>query len=345
VTQWQAAEIPSHFWVQVFPHSLGPILKSWFIHEETRRQTSDWQTLAAQFCKDFSFTSKYPELELVLQKIKELLFTTNSNKRSNFVVCPKHTQELQTKLHLPLTEKPIECYQISKDSESLDELEELRNLAIKETEGNREIQNTIPSQTDSSYNHPLKLCKLNIGTEEQPKIAMVGDYWDEKTSQEIQSLLREYEDLFPKTFSELKGIKGVMGEMKIELKPGSKPVRHRPYHLNPRVKEKVKKEIDKMLEAGLIFAVEEAEWVSPIVIQSKKDTEDIRVCVDYRSLNSACVHDPFPTPFTDEVLEQVAGKEAYSFTDGFSGYHQVRIVEEDKERPLSLQNGDLLHTM
>jgi hypothetical protein len=44
------------------------------------------------------------------------------------------------------------------------------------------------------------------------------------------------------------------------------------------------------------------------------------------------VHDPFPTPFTDEVLEQVAGKESYSFTDGFSGYHQVRIVEEDKNK-------------
>jgi hypothetical protein len=66
-------------------------------------------------------------------------------------------------------------------------------------------------------------------------------------------LLREYEDLFPKTFSELKGIKGAMGEMKIELKPGSNPVRHRPYRLNHRVKKKVKKEIDKMLEDGLIY--------------------------------------------------------------------------------------------
>jgi hypothetical protein len=144
--------------------------------------------------------------------------------------------------------------------------------------------------------------------------------------------LREYEDLFPKTFSELKGIKGVMGEMKIELKLGSKLVRHRTYRLNPRVKEKVKRETDKMLEAGLIFAVEEAEWVSPIVIQSKKGTKDIRVCVDYRILNSSCVHDPFPTPFTDEVLEEVVGKESYSFTDGFSRYHQVRIVEEEKNK-------------
>ena len=60
--------------------------------------------------------------------------------------------------------------------------------------------------------------------------------------------------------------------------------------------------------------------------------EEIRVCVGYRSLNFACVHDPFPTPFTNEVLEQVVGKEAYSFTDGFSRYHQVRIAEEDKRK-------------
>jgi hypothetical protein len=74
-------KIPSLFWVQVFPHSLGQIPKSWFIHEETRRQTSDWRTLATQFCKDFSFTSKYHELERVLQNIKELIFISNHDKR------------------------------------------------------------------------------------------------------------------------------------------------------------------------------------------------------------------------------------------------------------------------
>jgi hypothetical protein len=72
-----------------------------------------------------------------------------------------------------------------------------------------------------------------------------------------------------------------------------------------------------MLEAGLIFVVEEEEWVRPIVIQIKKGTEDIRVCVDYISLNSTCVHDPFPKPFIDEVLEQVVGKEAYSLQMDF----------------------------
>ena len=107
VTQWQVAEIPSLLWVQVFPHSLGPLPKTWFIHEETRIQTSDYRTLAAQFCKDFSFKSKYLEIELILQKIKELLFTANNYKRSYFVVCSRHTKEFQTKLHLSVTGKPI----------------------------------------------------------------------------------------------------------------------------------------------------------------------------------------------------------------------------------------------
>lgn len=69
--------------------------------------------------------------------------------------------------------------------------------------------------------------------------------------------------------------------------------------------------------------VDEADQISPIVIQNKKDANEIRVCINYRSLNNACVHDPFPTPFSDEVLDNVVGNEAYSFIDGFSGYHQV----------------------
>jgi hypothetical protein len=52
--------------------------------------------------------------------------------------------------------------------------------------------------------------------------------------------------------------------------------------------------------------------------------------VDLRKLNDACLHDPFPTPFTYEVLENVGGQEVYSFTDGFPGYHQIRIAPKDR---------------
>ncbi|KAH9319238.1 hypothetical protein KI387_021007, partial [Taxus chinensis] len=71
----------------------------------------------------------------------------------------------------------------------------------------------------------------------------------------------------------------------------------------------------------IIKPLDESEWVSPMVISIKKDGR-IRICVDYRELNVACVTDPFPMPFTEEILEGVAGCKIYSFTDGFSGYHQ-----------------------
>jgi hypothetical protein len=76
-----------------------------------------------------------------------------------------------------------------------------------------------------------------------------------------------------------------------------------------------------MLEAGIIEPIEELEWISPMVVHDKKQGRGIRICVNLRKLNDACLHNPFPTPFTDEVLENVGGHEAYSFTDGFSPYH------------------------
>jgi hypothetical protein len=89
-----------------------------------------------------------------------------------------------------------------------------------------------------------------------------------------------------------------------------------------------------MLEANIIEPVEESEWISPMVVQDKKQGRGIRICIDLRNLNDACLHDPFPTPFTDEVLENVGGHEAYSFTDGFSGYHQIKIEQEERHKTM-----------
>jgi hypothetical protein len=59
--------------------------------------------------------------------------------------------------------------------------------------------------------------------------------------------------------------------------------------------------------------------------------DDLKICVDMRNFNDACIHDPFLTLFTYKVLENVGGCEAYLFIDGISGYHQVQIVEEDQD--------------
>ena len=92
--------------------------------------------------------------------------------------------------------------------------------------------------------------------------------------------------------------------MKIPLRPDARLIIQTPYSLNPIYKQKVKEGIDKMLEVGIIEPVEEYEWISPMVVQEKKQ-EGIRIYVDMRKLNDAYLYDPFPTPFIDEVLENV----------------------------------------
>jgi hypothetical protein len=80
-------------------------------------------------------------------------------------------------------------------------------------------------------------------------LANVGDYWDDATVSKITKILHEYQDLFPTKFIDMKGIKGPMGEMKIPLRAYERPIKQRPYRLNPKYKQKFKIELDRILEA------------------------------------------------------------------------------------------------
>eukprot|EP00253_Pinus_taeda_P005155 PITA_05155 len=122
-------------------------------------------------------------------------------------------------------------------------------------------------------------------------------------NQLVAELLHEYQALFSTKIIDLKGIVGDLGIVKITLKSDAKPVKKQPYRLNPKYKEKVREELDKMLTAEIIEPMEESDSVSPMVVQEKKQKDEIRICMDLRKLNDACVHDPFLTLFTDEVLE------------------------------------------
>jgi hypothetical protein len=72
---------------------------------------------------------------------------------------------------------------------------------------------------------PIKVNKVNIGTMKHPKMANIGDYWDDPIVECITELLHEYNNLFPTTFTEMKGIAGELGEMKIPLRPEARPIR------------------------------------------------------------------------------------------------------------------------
>lgn len=179
-------------------------------------------------------------------------------------------------------ETMLECYNLATDED-----DKPRNINILESEGTREIQGPeleIPEITEK-----VKTKQINIRTLADPKFASIGDYWDEEIVGNIADLLRDNQDLFPTNFTEMKGIIGELGVMRIPLKEGVKPVKQRPYRLNPCYKEKVKEELDKMIVVGIIEIVEESEWISPMVIQDEKEkdlcrSQETERCIIARSI-------------------------------------------------------------
>ncbi|KAD5318390.1 hypothetical protein E3N88_18336 [Mikania micrantha] len=128
-----------------------------------------------------------------------------------------------------------------------------------------------------------------------------------------------------------------------------KPVVQSQRRLNPNMQKVVKKEVLKLLDAGLIFPILDSAWVSPVQVVLKKggmtvvtnerneliSTRTIiswRVCIDYGKLNDATRKYHFPIPFIDHMLERLLGQQFYCFLDGFSGYFQIPISAEDHEK-------------
>jgi hypothetical protein len=130
----------------------------------------------------------------------------------------------------------VHCWKI--DVDNVDD-DDPRGIQIKESEGEHTLKGKATDMAAPNYNSSIKTKKHNIGTEEAPKMAIIGDYWDKEIVTQVVDLLKEYEDLFPRSFSEMKGIAGLLGAMKIQLKPDAKPVKTRPYRLNLKYKEKV----------------------------------------------------------------------------------------------------------
>ncbi|RDX98481.1 hypothetical protein CR513_18582, partial [Mucuna pruriens] len=115
-----------------------------------------------------------------------------------------------------------------------------------------------------------------------------------------------------------------------------KPIRQQQRRLNPTLLDVVKKEVTKLLAAGIIYPISDSQWVSPVQVVPKKSGMTVTKnqhdeLVPTRIQNSwrETRKDHFPLPFIDQVLEKHAGKSHYYFLDGFSGYMQIHIAPKD----------------
>ena len=144
---------------------------------------------------------------------------------------------------------------------------------------------------------------------------------------------------------DLKGISPLVCTHHIYMEEEAKPMRQLQRRLNFHMKEVVRTEVLKLLQADIIYPISDSSCVSPTQVVPKKSgvttmknekREDVptrlttwRVCIDYKRLNEVTRKDHFPLPFIDQLLERIYGNPFYCFFDGYSSYFQIEIAVED----------------
>ncbi|XP_013617547.1 PREDICTED: RNA-directed DNA polymerase homolog [Brassica oleracea var. oleracea] len=129
----------------------------------------------------------------------------------------------------------------------------------------------------------------------------------------------------------MKGIDPSVTTHELNVDPTFKPIRQKRRKLGPKRSNAVNEEVDRLLNTGSITEVKYPEWLANPVIVKKKNGK-CRVCVDFTDLNKACPKDNFHLPHIDRLVESTAGNELLTFMDAFSGYNQIMMHPDDREK-------------
>eukprot|EP00253_Pinus_taeda_P019034 PITA_19034 len=138
-------------------------------------------------------------------------------------------------------------------------------------------------------------------------------------------VIQEFTDVFPEEIPGLPPKRNI--DFTIELVPGAAPVSRAPYRMSVPELTELKMQLQELLDKNYIRP-SVSPWGAPVLFVKKKDGT-FRMCIDYRQLNKLTIKNKYPLPRIDELFDQVKGATVFSKIDLRSGYHQIRIKEQD----------------
>ncbi|GKB04382.1 putative reverse transcriptase domain-containing protein [Tanacetum coccineum] len=147
---------------------------------------------------------------------------------------------------------------------------------------------------------------------------------DEKRLEDIP-VVREFPEVFPEDLPGLPPVRQV--EFQIDLIPGATPVARAPYRLAPSEMQELSNQLQELADRGFIRP-STSPWGAPVLFVKKKDGS-FRMCIDYRELNKLTVKNHYPITRIDDLFDQLQGSSVYSKIDLRSGYHQLRVRDDD----------------
>ncbi|XP_052732478.1 uncharacterized protein LOC128196266 [Vigna angularis] len=143
-----------------------------------------------------------------------------------------------------------------------------------------------------------------------------------------RSVVDDFPDVFPDEVPGLPPPREV--EFTIDLVSTAGPISIAPYRMSPAELTELKEQIEELMDKKFIRP-SASPWGAPVLLVKKKD-DSSRLCIDYRQLNKLTIKNKYPLPRIDDLLDQLHGATVFSKIDLRSGYHQIRVKEEDIQK-------------
>lgn len=219
------------------------------------------------------------------------------------------------------TNQPIKIYRRTRLGQFSPADADISTYELMQSDIETESKREIPMATDKDNRNMLHKSNTELSPEQQTR---------------LRALLQQYDDIFAYNSQQL----GNSSVVKHTIDTGSNPpIRLRSYRTSPSNKEEIDKQVNEMLEAGII-SPSVSPWSFPVVLVRKPDNS-IRFCVDYRKLNSITRKDSHPLPRISEALDALGGAKFFSTLDLRSGFWQFQMSNDSKEKTAFITHNGL----
>ncbi|KAK1666273.1 hypothetical protein QYE76_054432 [Lolium multiflorum] len=252
---------------------------------------------------------------------------------------------------------PLQQHLENSESEAFrkerDELEEifLRQPILKHDLPVEDLGTTPPPKEDPVFDLKPLPDNLKYAHIDDNKIypIIISSKLSEIEEERLLEILKKHRGAIGYTLDDLKGISPSICQHAINMEEDAKPVVEHQRRLIPKMKEVVRNEVLKLLEAGIIYPIADSRWVSPVHCVPKKggmtvvpnDNDELipqrivvgyRMCIDFRKVNKVTKKDHYPLPFIDQMLERLSKNTHFCFLDGYSGFSQIAVKAKDQEK-------------
>jgi hypothetical protein len=171
--------------------------------------------------------------------------------------------------------------------------------------------------------------EIDIGDGKTSRPTFVNKTLEANPRDEMIGLLKGYPSCFPWNYIEMPGLSREIVEHRLPIKSKFRPFKQISRSFHPDLLPWIKDEIHQLLEGNFIRPCRYAEWVSNIVAVKKKESDKLRMCIDFCNLNRATPKDEYHMPIADMLINNASVNRIISFLDGNARYNQIFMAEED----------------